>query len=88
MAFYGPLNALRFDADVALGGRRATMLEQSLNKDDVVPIIFVNLCREPFPEAMGADTLVAQIIAYDAELLLNRPFCYRKDGVLASDAVS
>lgn len=88
MAFYGSLNTLRFDADVALGGRRAAMLEQPLHEGNVVPVVFVNLRREPFPEAMGADTLVAQIIAYDAELLLNCPFCYWKDDVLASDTVS
>ena len=64
MAFYGELNALRFDADVALRCRCATMLEQPLHKSNVVPVIFINLGREPFSEAVSANTLIAQIIAY------------------------
>ena len=47
------------------------MLQKPLNKGYVVAIGLVYLRGVPLAKAVGADPLIAQIIAHDMELLLN-----------------
>ena len=58
MSFDCLLYSLRLDADVALRGRCGTVLQEPLNKGDVIVIVFVYLCCVPFAEAVGAATLI------------------------------
>lgn len=62
--------------------------EKALHKSDIETVILVNLRRIPLAKAVGADTLIAKVIAYNGKLLLNRPFGQRKNAVVARDAVS
>lgn len=49
------------------------MLQQPLNKRDIVTVGLIDFGRVPFPEAVSADTLIAKIIAYKRKLLLHGP---------------
>jgi len=88
MLLYGIFYALRFDANVPLCGGGAAMLQQSLNQDNIIAIGLVDLCGIPFSEAVGADILIAQIIADDPKLLLDRALRDWKDDVRSSDTVA
>ena len=70
-------NPLRFDADVSLGSGGAAVLQQTLDEGDVITIVLVNLRGIPLAEAVGADSLIAQIITDDGKLFLN---CSLRDG--------
>ena len=76
------IDPLWLNADVALCYCGGAVLQKPLN------ICLVNLCRIPFAEAVGADPLEAKVIAYNSELLLNRPFRNRKHAVIALDAIA
>ena len=88
MILYRLFNPLWLDADIALGGGGGAVLQQALDKGDIITIILVNLRGIPLTEAVGADTLIAQVIAYNGKLLLNGALCDRKDNVGAPDAVA
>ena len=82
------LNSLGFDADVPLGGGCGTVLQQSLDKGNVEPVIVVDFRCVPLAEAVGADTINAQIVAHDFQLLLDCPFRNGKNPLTAPDAVA
>ena len=82
------LNSLRLNADVALRGGGAAMLQQPLHQGYIVAVIFVNLRCVPLAETVGAYIRVAQVIADDGQLLLDRPFRNGKDPIRAPDAVA
>lgn len=50
------------------------MLQKPLNKGDVVTVIFVNLRRVPFTEAVSAYSVIAEVVTDDGELLLYGSF--------------
>ena len=79
---------LRLNADVALCHGGGAVLSEPLDKGNVKPIRLVNLRRVPLAEAVGADSLEAQVSTDDGELLLDRPFRNRKNQVVPLDAVS
>ena len=64
---------LRFDADVSLRHRRAAVLQEPLDKGNVIAIVAVDLSRVPFAEAVRADPLIAQIIADASKDFLHFP---------------
>ena len=78
---------LRFDADVTLRGGGAGVLQKPLYQSNVISAVLVNFGGIPFPEAVGADALIAQIIADDVKLFLYGSFCYWEDGDGALDAI-
>ena len=82
------LNALGFDADVPLGGGCGTVLQQSLDKGNVKPIIVVDFRCVPLAETVGADALVVQIVAHDFQLLLDCPFRNGENQFIAPDAIA
>ena len=59
------LNSLWLNADIPLCCGGAAVLQQSLNQDDVLAVVFVNLRGIPLAEAVGADALIAQVVADD-----------------------
>lgn len=58
------------------------MLQQPLNKRDIVTVGLIDFGRVPFPEAVSADTLIAKIIAYKRKLLLHGPLGEREDALI------
>lgn len=51
-------------------------------------IVFVYLCGIPFAEAVGADTLIAKIVAHKGKLFLDCPFGDREQGFGASNGIA
>ena len=88
MILYRLFNPLWLDADIALGGGGGAVLQQALDKGDIITIILVNLRGIPLTEAVGADTLIAQIVAYNPKLFLYCPFCDWENQVIAPDAAA
>ena len=82
------LNTLGFDADVPLGCGSGTVLQQPLDKGNVEPVFVVDFRGVPLAEAVGADALIAQIVAHDFQLLLDCPFRNGENQFIAPDAVA
>ena len=88
MILNGLLDSLRFNADIPLRGGGAAVLQQSLDKYDVIAIVLVNFGGIPLAKAVGTDTVKAQVIADDVQLLLNRARSDGEDDLCPSDAVA
>ena len=88
MVLDGCFDPLRFDADVTLSNGGGTVLQEPLDKGDVIPAGFVNLCGVPLAETVGADALKPQVVTNDGKLFLNCAFCDGEDEVFFADAVS
>ena len=82
------LNSLRLNADVSLRGGCAAMLKEPLHQRNIKAIGIINLRSIPFAEAVGTDSLIAQIVAYNPKLLLDCPFCDWENQVIAPDAAA
>ena len=74
MTFYCPLYPLRLNADVPLSHSCGTVLQEPLNKSNVIAVIFVNLRCVPFTEAVSAYSVIAEVVTDDGELLLYGSF--------------
>ena len=88
MSFDGGFDSLGFDADVSLSNGGGTVLQEPLDKCNVVPAGFVNLSGVPLAETVGADALKTQVVTNDGKLLLNGALCDRENQVLFADAIS
>ena len=88
MALNRLLNPLRLNADISLCCSCAAVLQESLNQDNVIPIGFVDLRGIPLAKAVGADSIVAQVVAYDPQLLLDHPLCNGEYYIRPSDAIA
>lgn len=64
------------------------MLQQPLNKRDIVTVGLIDFGRVPFPEAVSADTLIAEIVADKRKLLLNGPLRDREDKLIRLDTAA
>ena len=64
------------------------MLKEPLYQRNIKAIGIINLRSIPFAEAVGTDTLIAQIVAYNPKLLLHCPFCDRENQFIAPDAAA
>lgn len=64
------------------------MLQEPLNKGNVIATVLVYLCGIPLAEAVGTDALVPQVIADDVQLLLDRALSNGEDDVRSSDIVA
>ena len=87
MILYRFLNSLGLDADVSLRGSRTTVLQQPLDQRNIITVGLVDFRRVPFAETVGADTLEAQVIAHNPQLLLNCSLCDREHQLCAPDTV-
>lgn len=64
------------------------MLQQPLNKRDIVTVGLIDFGRIPFPEAVSADALIAKIIAYKSKLLLHGTLGEREDALIVHYAAA
>ena len=80
MSFDGLLDPSWLDTDVALGCGGTGMLQEPLDKGNVISAVLVNLGGIPLPEAVSADALIAQVVTDDMKLLLYGSFCHGEDG--------
>ena len=83
-----PLYLLGFHADVTLGCRGTGVLQEPLYQGDVISAVLINFGGIPLSEAVGADALIAKVVADDVKLLLDRTFCHRKNGGGSLDAIT
>ena len=75
------------DSDVSLCNCGTAMLQEMLDKGDVIPAVPVNLGGIELPERMRPYILDAKVIADDAQLLLHCSFRNREDHRCRSDMV-
>lgn len=87
MSLYCFLYPLRFDTNISLRSRSRAVLQEPLDKCDVVAIVLVNLCRIPLAETVSADPLIPEIITNYLQLLLDCPLCNGENAVIGTDAV-
>ena len=87
MSLNSCFNPLRLNADVTLGDGGGAVLQESLDKSNVVAVSLVDFRSIPFAETVCADALKTQVGTNDGKLLLNGAFCDRENQVLFTDAV-
>ena len=88
MPLNGCLNPLWLDTDVTLRDSGRAMLQKPLDKGNVIPVILVNLRGVPLAEAVGADTVIAQVVTNQFQLLLDSSGGDGEDQVIFVDAMS
>ena len=88
MTLNGLFYSLRLHANISLCHGGAAVLQKPLHKGNIIAIGLVYLCGIPLAETVGADTLIAQIIADDLQLLLDGSLCQRENAFFAADAIS
>lgn len=87
MPLYGSFQFFGLDTYIPLRDHRTAVLQQLLNERNIVPIVFVNLRGIELPKAMGADTLIPQILTYDVQLFLDLASCQREHERMDRDLV-
>ena len=63
-------------------------MKQSLDKGNIIAVVSVNFCGVPFPKAVGADTLIAQVVTDKGKLLLYGARCQGKHQLIAAYSVA
>ena len=59
MPLNGFFNLLLLDADISLCHGGGRMLEELLNKGNIIAAVLVNFCGIEFAETVGGDALIA-----------------------------
>ena len=62
MSFNGCLNPLRFNTDIALSDGCGAVLQQSLDKGNIITVVLIDLGSIPLAETVGTDALIAEVI--------------------------
>lgn len=75
------------DADVSLCHGDGAVLQQLLHQGDIVIVILVDLGCEEFPERMGADILIAQIVRHLLQMFLDGARRDREHKIILADVV-
>ncbi len=88
MSFYRLLDPLRLDPDIPLRDGSGTVLQEALHKGNVITIVAVDLRCVPFSETVSADVLIAQVVTYRRELLLDGARSKGKNPICAADAAA
>lgn len=73
VVLYCRFNPLWLNADIALCDGGGAVLQEPLHQGNIIAVCLVYLGGVPLAEAVGADTLIAQVVAHDMELLLYGP---------------
>lgn len=73
MVVDGGFHFLIADTDVTPGDVGGRVLEKVLNEDDIVARLVVDVRGVPLSETVGADVLIAEIVADELEVVLNLP---------------
>ena len=63
------------------------MLQQLLDKNDIIVVIDIDLRCEELPKAVRADVLVTGIVYYFRKVFLYAAFCDREDDIILIDTV-
>ena len=88
VSLYCLLYPLRLDADVALCGACGTVLQDPLNKRNVIAVVLVNLRCVPLAEAVSAYAFIAKVVTDNCKLLLYCPLRDGEDSLVTLDGVS
>ena len=88
MILNGLFDPLWLDANVTLCGGGTAVLQEPLDKGDVIAVRLVDLRCVPFTKAVSADALIAEIVTDNGKLLLHGSGCDGKEQVIFSDVVS
>ena len=88
MAFDRGLDALRLDTDIALRDGRTAVLQKPLDEGNVAVVVLIDFRRVPLPEAVGADALIAKVVADVGEVLLHSPCRERKHPLVRAEALA
>ena len=67
-------DSLWFNADVTLCGGGTAVLQEPLDKGDVIAVRLVDLRCVPLAKTVGADSIETQIVTDNRQLLLNCSF--------------
>lgn len=73
MSFNSPFNFLLLDTDVPLCNGGGAVLQELLDKGDIVVAVLIDFRSVEFAEAVRADTLKTQIVTDHLQLLLDGP---------------
>lgn len=73
MSLYRPLYSLWLNPNVSLRNGGGAVLQEPLDKGNIIPILEINFCRIPLPETMRADPLIAQVVTDAGKDLLHFP---------------
>ena len=87
MPFNRFLYPLRLDADVPLRHGGGAVLQETLDKGNIIAVVLVDLRRVPLAEAVSADALIAQVVTDAGEDLLHFPGRDGEDPLRAAYAV-
>ena len=87
MVLNGLFDSLRLNANVTLRGGCTAVLQKPLDKGDVIAICLVDLRGIPLAETVSADTLKAQVVADQFQLLLDGSFRDGEYQIPATDTV-
>ena len=74
MILNGLFDPLRLDANVTLRGGGTAVLQEPLDKGDVIVIRLVDLRCVPLAKTVGTDSLETQIVTDNRQLFLNCSF--------------
>lgn len=88
MSFNRLLDPLRFDANVSLRDGCAAVLQQTLDKGDVIAVVPVDFRGVPLAEAVRADALIAEVVTDAGKDLLHFSRGDGEDSLSRSDAVA
>lgn len=88
MILYRLFDSLWLYANIPLRGAGTAMLQKPLHQGNIEAIGIVDLCCIPLAKAVGADSLEAQVITDNMQLLLNGPFCNGEHQFCAPNVVA
>ena len=87
MALYCSLHFLLLNPDIPLGDSGGAVLEQLLYQRNIVSAVLVDLRGVIFPEAVGTDAGISQIITDLLQVPLDGPLCQWEDPAIWGDRV-
>ena len=88
MILYRLFDPLWLDTDIPLRGAGTAMLQKPLHQGNIETIGIIDFRCIPLAKAVGADSLEAQVIADNMQLLLHCPLCDGKHQFCAPDVVA
>ena len=87
MVLYRRFYPLRLNTDVSLCDGGGAVLQKPLHKSNIVAVGLVNLRGVPLAETVCADTLKAQIVTNNVELLLYGSLGDRKNQLVPANTI-
>lgn len=82
MPLDGLLQLLLLDADVALCHGGGRVLQELLDKGNIVPAVLINLRGVEFAKAVRADAVIAKVVTDELQVLLHGTFRQGEDDAL------